>query len=123
MLRTCFYQFFVTIWHPSPGKLFCSVIQYHYSSTVRVLPGYAMNIMAHFISGPDLVFKSNEAAELLRQLNDVFAGASYGAGGDYLSVLRQSLRLGGEKEALDRLKLVRLALAKYFARCTTTSAV
>lgn len=55
--------------------------------------------------------------ELLRKLDEIFVRTSQGAGGDYLRVMIRSLS-GGEQEALDRLKLVRLALAKYYGRCT-----
>ncbi|RDB15810.1 Nuclear pore complex protein Nup85 [Hypsizygus marmoreus] len=71
---------------------------------------------------PILLFSSSGASELLRKLEEVFVRTSQGAGDDYLSVLMRTMKGGGEKEALDRLKIVRLALARYFARCTTVQA-
>ena len=43
---------------------------------------------------------------------------SQGSGEDYLAILTRTTKGGGQKEALDRLVTVRLALARYFARCT-----
>jgi nuclear pore complex protein Nup85 len=56
-------------------------------------------------------------------MEEVQTRTSQGSGEDYLSVLVKIIRssggkgTGGEKEALNKLKTVRLALAKYFARC------
>ncbi|KAG5641793.1 hypothetical protein DXG03_004179 [Asterophora parasitica] len=69
--------------------------------------------------GPSLFFSSASASELLRKLEEIFVRTSQGAGDEYLSVLIRTVQGGGEKEALERLRLVRLALAKYFARCTS----
>lgn len=71
--------------------------------------------------GSALLFSAAGASELLRKLEEVFTRASQGSGEDYLSVLMKTIKGGGEKEALDRLKIVRLALAKYFARYTARS--
>lgn len=56
--------------------------------------------------------------ELLKKLEEVLIRAEQGSGEDYLAVLIRSIKGGGEKEALNRLKMVRLGLARYFARCT-----
>lgn len=70
-----------------------------------------------------MLFTSKNIALLLRKTEEVHTRASQGSGEDYLSVLVKIIRLnggkgvGGEKEALNKLKTVRLALAKYFARC------
>ncbi|KAJ6581722.1 Nup85 nucleoporin-domain-containing protein [Mycena capillaripes] len=58
---------------------------------------------------PYLLFSGSGAAELLR------------SGGDYLDVLTRKIHGGGHKEALERLKTVRLALARYFARSALLS--
>jgi nuclear pore complex protein Nup85 len=55
---------------------------------------------------------------LLQKLEEIFIRTSQGSGDDYLSVLRRTTKSGGDKEALERLKTVRVALARYFARCT-----
>lgn len=65
-----------------------------------------------------LLFTSSEASVLLQKLEEVFVRTSQGSGEDYLSVLTRTIKGSGEKEALDRLNVVRLALARYFARCT-----
>ncbi|KAF8074701.1 nucleoporin Nup85-like protein [Lyophyllum atratum] len=67
--------------------------------------------------GSSLLFSSADVSELLRKLEEVFVRTSQGAGEEYLSVLIRTVK--GEGEALERLRLVRLALARYFARCTS----
>jgi nuclear pore complex protein Nup85 len=59
---------------------------------------------------------------MLQKLNEIFIRASQGSGDDYLIVLSRTLKGGGETEALERLRGVRLALVRYFARCTVFSA-
>ncbi|KAJ3729997.1 Nup85 nucleoporin-domain-containing protein [Lentinula guzmanii] len=67
---------------------------------------------------PKLLFSFSDAIELLKKLEEIFIRSSQGSGNDYLTVLIRTLQGGGEKEALERLKTVRLAIARYFARCT-----
>lgn len=62
-------------------------------------------------------FTTSEATLLLRKLEEVISRSSYGAGKDYLAVLAQCTKNGDEKFALQQLQGVRLALAKYYARC------
>lgn len=69
-----------------------------------------------FILAPVALFPSSGASLLLQKLEEIFVRASQGASDDYLSVLIRVLGCRGEKEALERLKTVRLALAQYFAR-------
>jgi nuclear pore complex protein Nup85 len=76
---------------------------------------------AKYGSGSALLFSSAGVSELLRKVEEVFTRASQGSGEDYLSVLVRTIKGGTEKEALDRLKTVRLALARYFARYTARS--
>ena len=63
-----------------------------------------------------LLFSPSDACLLLQRLEDVHARVAHGAGEDYLGVLARVLG-GGEKVALQRLQVVRLALARYYARC------
>ena len=65
---------------------------------------------------PVLLFSSSAASLLLQRLEDIFTRTSQGAGADYLSVLARVIKSKGGKEALDHLKTVRIALARYFAR-------
>lgn len=67
-----------------------------------------------------MLFSTAGAGELFQKLDEIFTRTSQGAGEDYLSVLIRVSpeQAGGEQAALHRLKTVRLALAKYFARCT-----
>ncbi|KAG6841451.1 hypothetical protein C0991_010876 [Blastosporella zonata] len=69
-----------------------------------------------------LLFPSASASELLRKVEEIFVRTSQGAGEEYLSILMRTIEAEGknarERDALERLKLVRLALARYFARCT-----
>ncbi|KII87265.1 hypothetical protein PLICRDRAFT_113015 [Plicaturopsis crispa FD-325 SS-3] len=86
---------------PKPwwGILLCDAIEFlQYSST--------------------LLFTSADACVLLRKLDEIFVRTEQGSGEDYLGVLTRVMKGGGEKEALHRLRSVRLALARYFARCT-----
>jgi nuclear pore complex protein Nup85 len=55
---------------------------------------------------------------LLQKLEEIFIRAEQGSGDDYLPVFMRTMKTGSEKEALNRLKTARLALARYFARCT-----
>lgn len=70
-----------------------------------------------------MLFSSANVGLLLRKTEEVHTRTSQGSGEDYLSVLIKIIRSsggkgnGGEKEALNKLRTVRLALAKYFARC------
>ncbi|KAK7012223.1 nuclear pore complex protein Nup85 [Favolaschia claudopus] len=68
-----------------------------------------------------LLFSAAGAAELLAKLEEIFVRTSQGSGGDYLDILARTIAGGGYKEALDRLKTVRLALARYFARSAVLS--
>ncbi|KAJ6518778.1 Nup85 nucleoporin-domain-containing protein [Mycena sanguinolenta] len=70
---------------------------------------------------PLLLFSATGAAELLGKLEEIFVRSSQGSGGDYLDILARTIPGGGQKEALDRLKTVRLALARYFARSAVLS--
>ena len=47
--------------------------------------------------------------------------ASQGDGDEYLSILARVLNSGGQKEALRRVDLLRLALARFLARSALTS--
>jgi nuclear pore complex protein Nup85 len=70
-----------------------------------------------------MLFSLADVALLLRKMEELHIRASQGSGEDYLAVLMTLIRVGSgkgvgsEKEALNRLKSVRLGLAKYFARC------
>ncbi|KAJ7890556.1 Nup85 nucleoporin-domain-containing protein [Mycena olivaceomarginata] len=68
-----------------------------------------------------LLFSATGAAELLAKLEEISVRSSQGSGGDYLDILARTIPGGGHKEALDRLKTVRLALARYFARAAVLS--
>ncbi len=63
-----------------------------------------------------MLFAVTAVNEFTRKVEEVVTRTSYGDI-DYLGTLMQCMK-GGEKEALNRLKLVRAALAKYYARCT-----
>jgi nuclear pore complex protein Nup85 len=67
-----------------------------------------------------------EAYELLRHLEEVHIHAEQGSGADYLGALELIMR-GGDQDsgkaqdtnnALRQLQVVRLALARYLARCS-----
>lgn len=64
-----------------------------------------------------MLFTSDEAYLLLKKLEEICSRTSQGSGSDYLSVLTRTTKSRDEKQALQRLQVVRLALAKYYARC------
>ncbi|KAJ6607496.1 Nup85 nucleoporin-domain-containing protein [Mycena sp. CBHHK59/15] len=78
----------------------------------------AVDLLQHSSS---LLFTASGAAELLTKLEEIFTRSSQGSGDDYLNVLTRTIKGGGHKEALDRLKTVRLALARYIARSAVLS--
>lgn len=63
-----------------------------------------------------MLFTSNDACLLIQKLEEIQIRVGQGCGDDYLSVLSR-IAHGGEKHALQRLQAVRLALARYYARC------
>lgn len=63
-------------------------------------------------------FEVSEVYELLRRLEVVQTRTAQGSGVEYLGALLSQVSKGGEMEALRQLETVRLALARYFARCS-----
>ncbi|PIL25370.1 hypothetical protein GSI_13260 [Ganoderma sinense ZZ0214-1] len=63
-----------------------------------------------------MLFPSSDACVLIQRLEEIQIRVGQGAGDDYLSVLAR-IANGGEKHAMQRLQTVRLALARYYARC------
>jgi nuclear pore complex protein Nup85 len=64
-----------------------------------------------------MLFSSADAYELLFRLQEVETAAAHGAGDDYLAILIRIAGVKGETDGLPRLRPVRLALARYMARC------
>ncbi|KAJ7155434.1 nucleoporin Nup85-like protein [Mycena crocata] len=79
----------------------------------------AVDLLQHRTS---FLFSASGAAELLCKLEEIFIRSSQGCGSDYLEILTKTIRGGGHKEALNQLKTVRLALARYFARSSVLPA-
>jgi nuclear pore complex protein Nup85 len=71
---------------------------------------------AHYCVG-EMLFTLEDTLVLLTKLQEIVTRAAHGAGSDYLSVLAQITKGKDEKSATQRLQVVRLALAKYYARC------
>ncbi|KAG9309470.1 Nup85 nucleoporin-domain-containing protein [Chiua virens] len=63
------------------------------------------------------LFSYASACILLYRLDEVCARTAQGSGDDYLKMLEMKLRIDGQHGTQQRLQVVRLALAKYFARC------
>ena len=63
-----------------------------------------------------MLFTSSDACLLIQRLEEIQIRVGQGSGDDYLPVLAR-IANGGEKHALQRLQAVRLALARYYARC------
>ncbi|KAI0343020.1 hypothetical protein BDW22DRAFT_1329132 [Trametopsis cervina] len=68
--------------------------------------------------GDELLFTSDDVYLLLTKLEEISTRASQGAGPDYLAMVARTTKGKDEKHALQRLQIVRLALAKYYARCS-----
>ena len=64
-----------------------------------------------------MLFSPEDACILLRRLEEICSRTAQGGGSDYLSVLTRTTKNKDEKQALQRLQIIRLALAKYYARC------
>ena len=64
-----------------------------------------------------LPFTTSDTCQLFQKLEEICIRTSQGSGDDYLGVLTRTTKDGG-KAALRRLQTVRLALARYFARCS-----
>ncbi|PPR01778.1 hypothetical protein CVT24_001801 [Panaeolus cyanescens] len=64
-----------------------------------------------------LLFSTSGATMLLHKLDEVFTMTSQGMGDEYLSIFIRTSQARAEKDALEKLKAVRLALAVYFSRC------
>jgi len=77
-----------------------------------------LNDAIQLLHNSTLLFPYSGACELLQKLEEIFIRAEQGSGDDYLPVFMRTMKTGSEKEALNRLKTARLALARYFARCT-----
>ena len=65
----------------------------------------------------EMLFSTIDACLLLQKLQEISIQVSQGAAEDYLPMLARTTKSGGEKHALQRLQAVRLALARYYARC------
>ncbi|KAI5124259.1 hypothetical protein M0805_005108 [Coniferiporia weirii] len=78
--------------------------------------GVILNDAIPFLQDESNLFISSGAAcLLLRRLGEVSLGTGQGCGDDYLSILARTLNVEGSKEALKRLDVLRLALARYLA--------
>jgi nuclear pore complex protein Nup85 len=67
--------------------------------------------------GGSMLFSSADASEFLFRVQEIDVAVSQGAGEDYLAVLTKMHKIDSEQEAFARLRPVRLALARYMARC------
>ncbi|KAI0832142.1 Nup85 nucleoporin-domain-containing protein [Trametes gibbosa] len=67
-------------------------------------------------NGDTMLFSSGDACTLMQKLEKVHIMVGQGSGADYLPVLCRVTKRG-ERYALQRLEVVRLSLARYYARC------
>jgi hypothetical protein len=118
ILQRCFAK----IWRQNRGGLCYFVIPSSFCNIVCVSLFYVRDRRCPATDSSPL-FTSSEASLLLKKLEEVFVRTSQGSGEDYLSILTRAIKGGREKDALDRLNVVRLALARYFARCTALDLV
>ncbi|KAI0070891.1 hypothetical protein K474DRAFT_1669600 [Panus rudis PR-1116 ss-1] len=64
-----------------------------------------------------MLFSSADTVLFMRKVEEIATGAAHGSSDEYLTVLRKTMRNGDEKQALQRLQMIRLALVRYYARC------
>ncbi|EKM49160.1 uncharacterized protein PHACADRAFT_265769 [Phanerochaete carnosa HHB-10118-sp] len=69
------------------------------------------------LQNEEMLFTSEDACILLRKLEEICTRSAQNAGSDYLPILARTTKSKDEKGALQRLQIIRLALAKYYARC------
>lgn len=70
----------------------------------------------------ELLISVDDAYELLRHLEEIYMRAEQGSAAEYLGALEKMMGgkpAGTESNALGQLEVVRLALARYLARCST----
>ncbi|KAH9829993.1 Nup85 nucleoporin-domain-containing protein [Rhodofomes roseus] len=65
----------------------------------------------------NMFFTSVDATLLLHRLEEIHIRSSQGSADEYLAILARTTKTGGEAHALQRLQVVRLALARYYAKC------
>lgn len=77
----------------------------------------------------EMALTQDEAYELLRHLEEIYTRAEQGGGADYLGALDRIMqgpeadnegRTVDVESALGQLQVVRLAIARYLARCAVT---
>ncbi|CCM06137.1 uncharacterized protein FIBRA_08387 [Fibroporia radiculosa] len=69
------------------------------------------------LNSETMLFSSQDACLLLHKLEEICIRSGQGSKADYLTVLARTTKSGEEAAALQRLQTVRLALARYYARC------
>ena len=77
-----------------------------------------MTLKLFTLTADVMSFEVTEVFKLLRGLEKVQTRTTQGADPEYLSALMLQMEKGAEREALRQLESVRLALARYFARCS-----
>jgi nuclear pore complex protein Nup85 len=74
--------------------------------------------LANDLAG-ELIFRADEVFEFLGRLEEIQSRIHNGFDDDYLHVLLRILKASSAREGLKRLEIVRLSLARYFARCSS----
>ncbi|CAL1715565.1 unnamed protein product [Somion occarium] len=64
-----------------------------------------------------MLFTSEDTCLLMHQVEEIATRTAQGSGQDYLAVLARTIKNGDEKQAMQRIQIVRLALTRYYARC------
>ena len=85
-------------------------------SSPPFLPSHSSSLMSAFNADDTMLFTSADACLLIQKVEEIQIRVGQGGGDDYLSVLAR-IASGSEKHAMQRLQTVRLALARYYARC------
>ncbi|KDQ19196.1 hypothetical protein BOTBODRAFT_171134 [Botryobasidium botryosum FD-172 SS1] len=78
---------------------------------------------AGMLEDEELLITVDDAYELLRHLEEIYMRAEQGSAAEYLGALEKMMggKPSAESDALGQLEVVRLALARYLARCSTVS--
>jgi len=72
---------------------------------------------SELLASGQLIFRADEVCELIGRLEVLSSRVQNGYGSEYLGVLMRIANSDVEQQAYKRLEIVRLSLARYYARC------
>ena len=97
------------------GVLLNDAIDFVFPGKTSTLKPTRFDLIMYF-SEENVHYSPKRVSLLLQRLEEVSSKAQQGWGADYLDVLAKKLNSKNIYEALERLNVLRIALARYFAR-------